>query len=85
MVQDPKESLRTFVNRFGREVLSIPNINMATAIEAFKMGLKKYSPFYEDLLMTTYKRMEEVRSRSLWFLRLKEDKEIQKRSNPQTF
>ena len=38
---------------------------MATAFEAFKIGLKKDSPFYEDLVMTPCKRMEEVRSRTL--------------------
>ncbi|XP_023733891.1 uncharacterized protein LOC111881731 [Lactuca sativa] len=55
---------------------------MATAAEAFKMGLKKDSPFYEDLVMTQCKRMDEVRSRALRFIRLEEEKEIQKRSNP---
>ncbi|XP_052621755.1 uncharacterized protein LOC111911050 [Lactuca sativa] len=65
VVQDPKESLRSFVNMFGREALSIPNVDMATAVEAFKMGLKKESPFYEDLVTTPCKRMDEVRSRAL--------------------
>ena len=39
-------------NKFGREALSIPNIDMVTAVEAFKMGLRKDSPLYEDLVMT---------------------------------
>ena len=70
------------MNRFGKETLSIPNIDMATAVEAFKMGLKKDSPFYENLIMTPCNRMDEVRSRALRFIRLEEDNEIQKRSNP---
>ena len=70
------------MNRFGREALSIPNIYMAIAVEAFKMCLKKDSPFYEDLVMTPCRRLDEVRSRALRFIRLEEDKEIQKRSNP---
>ncbi|XP_023735311.1 uncharacterized protein LOC111883158 [Lactuca sativa] len=61
VVQDPKERLRDFVNRFGREALSIPNINMVTVVEAFKMGLRKDSPFYEDLVMTPGNRLDRVR------------------------
>ena len=82
MVRDPKEKLRNFVNRFGREALSIPNIDMATTVEAFKMGLRKDSPFYEDLVMTPCKRLDEVRCRALKLIRLEEDREIHKRSNP---
>ena len=65
VVQDPKESLRTYVSRFGKETLEIPNLDMATAVEAFKMGLKKDSLFYEDLVMTPCKKLDEVRSRLL--------------------
>ena len=36
VVQDPKESLRTFGNRFSREALSIVNIDMESVVEAFK-------------------------------------------------
>ncbi|KAL7602922.1 hypothetical protein Lser_V15G16606 [Lactuca serriola] len=81
VVQGPKEKLRDFVKRFGREALSIPNIDMATIVEVFKMGLRKDSPFYEDLVMTSCKGLDEVRCRALRFNRLEEDKEIQKRSN----
>ena len=56
-----QQNLRDFVNRFGKEALSIPNISMATAVEAFKMGLRKDSPFYEDLVMTPCKRLDDVR------------------------
>ena len=82
MVQDPKERLRDFVNRFGREALGIPNIDMTTAVEAFNVGLKKDSPFYEKLVMTPCKRMEKLRSRAIRFIRHKEDKKIQNKSNP---
>ncbi|KAL7609104.1 hypothetical protein Lser_V15G13261 [Lactuca serriola] len=81
VVQDPKERLRDFVYRFGREALSIPKIKMTTAVEAFNIGLRKDSPFYEDLVMTPLKRLDEVRCRALRFIRLEEDKEIQKRCN----
>ena len=82
MVQDPKEPLRDFMNSFGREVLNIPNIDMETIVGAFKIGLKKDSPFYEDIVMNPCKITDEVRTRALRFIRLKEDKEILKRINP---
>ncbi|XP_023742597.2 uncharacterized protein LOC111890744 [Lactuca sativa] len=82
VVQDPNERLRDFVNRFGREALSIPSIDIVTAVDAFNMGLKKDSSFYEDLLMTSCKRLDKVRCRALRFIGLEEDKESQKRSNP---
>ncbi|XP_076930094.1 uncharacterized protein LOC143594736 [Bidens hawaiensis] len=46
-----EEYLRDYVGKFGREALDIPNIDMARAAQAFKMGLKSGSPFYEDLVM----------------------------------
>ena len=52
VVQDPNKSPRDFVKRFDKEALSIPNVSMETTIEGFKIGLKKDSPFYEDLVMT---------------------------------
>ncbi|XP_023771631.1 extensin-like [Lactuca sativa] len=67
---------------FNREALSIPNIDMATALAAFKMGLRKESAFYEDLMMTPFKRLDEVKCRALRFIKIEEDKEVQKKSNP---
>ncbi|XP_023769035.1 uncharacterized protein LOC111917605 [Lactuca sativa] len=82
VVQDPKERLTDFVNRFGREALSIPKINMETIVETFKMGLRKDSTFYEDLVMTPCKILDEVRCRALRFIRIEEDKEVHMGSNP---
>ena len=48
------------------------------------MGLRKDSLFYEDLVMTPCKRVDEVRSRALRFIRLEEDKEIQRKSSAPT-
>ncbi|XP_023757545.1 uncharacterized protein LOC111906037 [Lactuca sativa] len=51
---DPEEHVAQY-----REALSIPNIDMETAVEAFKNRLKEDSHFYEDLVMTPCKRMDE--------------------------
>uniref|UniRef100_A0A251USD1 Uncharacterized protein n=1 Tax=Helianthus annuus TaxID=4232 RepID=A0A251USD1_HELAN len=52
---------------------------MATAVEAFKMGLLKDSLFYDDLVMTPCRNLDEVRTRALRFIRLEDDKRIQER------
>lgn len=67
------EPLRDFVNKFGKEVLDIPYLEVAIAMEAFNMGLKKDSPFYEDLVNTLCKKLDKVRNRALRFIRLEED------------
>ena len=58
---------------------------MATTVEAFKIGLMKDSLFYKDIVITPCRRMNEVASRALRFIRLEEDKEIKKRINPLKF
>lgn len=58
--QDIEESLRDYVRRFKREVLDIPNLDVAIVVEAIKMGLKKDSPFHADLVMTPCKKLDEV-------------------------
>ncbi|KAD5802868.1 hypothetical protein E3N88_14228 [Mikania micrantha] len=54
------ESLRSYVNKFGRESLDIPNLDITTAVQAFKMGLQRNSPFYDDLVMNPCRNMDEV-------------------------
>ncbi|KAF5802492.1 putative aspartic peptidase domain superfamily [Helianthus annuus] len=49
------------------------------AVEAFKMGLLKDSLFYDDLVMTPCRNLDEVRTRALRFIRLEDDKRIQER------
>ena len=76
VVQDLKESLRYFVSRFDKELLNIPNIDMAIVVEVFKMIQNKYSLFYEDFVMTPCRRTYESISRALRFTKLEEDNEI---------
>jgi hypothetical protein len=52
------------------------------------MGLLKDSQFYDDLVMNPCRTLEEVRTRAMRFIRLEDDKRIQKRltgsTNPET-
>ncbi|KAK1432045.1 hypothetical protein QVD17_08934 [Tagetes erecta] len=76
VTQKSTESLRDYITRFGKESLEIPNLDMAAAVEAFKMGLQKNSLFYEDIVMNPCRNLDEVRSRALRFIRLEDDKKI---------
>ncbi|KAJ0845440.1 putative retrotransposon gag domain-containing protein [Helianthus annuus] len=79
ITQNHNESLRDYITKFSKESLDIPNLDMATAVEAFKMGLLKDSLFYDDLVMTPCRNLDEVRTRALRFIRLEDDKRIQER------
>ncbi|XP_076933340.1 uncharacterized protein LOC143599226 [Bidens hawaiensis] len=74
VTQPRGESLRDFVTKFGREALYISNLDMATTVEAFKMGLQNDSPFYDDLVMNLCSNLDEFRNRALRFIRLEDDK-----------
>ena len=68
MTQPQGESLREFITRFGKEALDIPNLDVTTAVQAFKMGLQKDSPFYQELVMNPCRNLDEVRNRALRFI-----------------
>ncbi|KAD5961644.1 hypothetical protein E3N88_13117 [Mikania micrantha] len=62
ITQGSNESLRSYVNKFSRESLDIPNLDITTAIQAFKMGLQRNSPFYDDLVMNPCRNMDKVQN-----------------------
>lgn len=66
---------------FRKEALDIPHLDVATVVEAFKIGLKKDSLFYEDIVMTPCNKLDEVRNRALLFISLEEDKKIYNKSD----
>ncbi|KAJ0735658.1 putative retrotransposon gag domain-containing protein [Helianthus annuus] len=79
VTQGHNESIRDYITKFSKESLDIPNLDIATAVEAFKMGLLRDSLFYDDLVMTPCRNLDEVRTRALRFIRLEDDKRIQER------
>ncbi|KAJ0588958.1 putative retrotransposon gag domain-containing protein [Helianthus annuus] len=64
ITQGHNESLRDYITKFSKESLDIPNLDIATAVEAFKMGLLRDSLFYDDLVMTPCRNLDEVRTRT---------------------
>lgn len=65
--------------KFGREALNILHLEVVTVVEAYKTGLEIESQFYEDLVITTCMKVNEVRNMALRFIRLEEDKLMQKK------
>lgn len=81
VTQGTDEPFKDYVNRFRKKVLDNPHLDIETALKSFKMGLKRDFPFYEDLIMTPCKKLEEFINRSLRFIRLDEFLKIQKSTN----
>ncbi|XP_076949750.1 uncharacterized protein LOC143622513 [Bidens hawaiensis] len=61
VTHDKDEPHRYFVSKLSKEALEIPNLDVSTAVQAFKMCLKKDTSFYEDLVMN----LDEARNRAL--------------------
>nr|XP_043633418.1 uncharacterized protein LOC122604605 [Erigeron canadensis] len=86
VTQRNNESLKEFLNRFTKESLHIPKLDMNTVVQALKMGLSKDYLYYQDLVMTPCKSLDEARNRALRFIRLEEDELLRKRmKTPSTY
>ncbi|XP_074317913.1 uncharacterized protein LOC141654442 [Silene latifolia] len=73
IVQGFEESTRDYLNRFNKEKVAIPRCDIATAIQAFRRGLHQDSDLYKDLPKHPCTTFEEVQSKAIAVMRLKED------------
>ncbi|XP_074296985.1 uncharacterized protein LOC141627652 [Silene latifolia] len=71
---DPNETLRTFLNRFNKEKVSIPRCDVGTAVEAFRQGVLPHSDLYGELTKYPCHTFEDVQAKTLAYIRLEEDK-----------
>ena len=67
---------------FGKEALKIPHLKVATIVDAFKIALKNNPLFYEDLVMTPCKKLDEVSNKALRFTMIEKYKRMQKKTTP---
>ncbi|XP_074361074.1 uncharacterized protein LOC141701268 [Apium graveolens] len=72
--QKYREPLRDYLTRFNKEKVSITNCDTPTAIEAFRRGLGRDSPLYDELTKYPCKTMDDVQAKALAQIRLEEDK-----------
>lgn len=68
------EPLRDYLTRFNREKVTITNCDILTEIEAFKRGLERDSPLYDELTKYPSKTMEDVQEKAMAQVSLEEDK-----------
>ncbi|XP_017256033.2 uncharacterized protein LOC135147082 [Daucus carota subsp. sativus] len=74
IVQGFREPLRDYLTRFNREKVTITNCDTPTAIEAFRRGLEKDSPLYDELTKYPCKTLDDVQAKAMAQVRLEEDK-----------
>ena len=74
IVQGFREPLRDYFTRFNREKVTITNCDTPTAIEAFRRGLEKDSPLYDELTKYPCKTLDDVQAKAMAQVRLEEDK-----------
>ncbi|KAK0570879.1 hypothetical protein LWI29_007901 [Acer saccharum] len=67
------ENLRTYVGRFNREKVQIPHYNQATAIYAFRKGLRFDSDLYKELTKYPCRTMEDVLAKTWAQIKWEED------------
>ncbi|KAK0608385.1 hypothetical protein LWI29_029952 [Acer saccharum] len=74
IMQRPIENLRTYVRRFNREKVQIPHCNQATAIYAFRKGLRFDSDLYKKLTKYPCRTMEDVLAKAWAQIKWEENK-----------
>ena len=74
VVQLQGETTRSYLDRFNKEMISIPNLDIFTAMEAFRRGLFPRSRLYYELTRYPCVSFEEVRTRAMAQIRVEEDK-----------
>ena len=67
------ENLRTYVGYFNREKVQIPHCNQATAIYAFRKGLKFDSDLYKELTKYPCRTIEDMLAKSWAQIKWEED------------
>ncbi|XP_074374437.1 uncharacterized protein LOC141714840 [Apium graveolens] len=74
IVQRSREPLRDYLTRFNREKVAITNCDVPTVIEAFRRGLERESPLYEELTKYPCRIMDAVQAKAMAQVRLEEDR-----------
>ena len=59
-------------------MISIPQLNLKVAMEAFRLGLGMDDPLYRELTMCPRQDFEAVQAKTMAFIRLEEDREARR-------
>ncbi|KAJ9542681.1 hypothetical protein OSB04_029187 [Centaurea solstitialis] len=73
VVQKSGATIRDYFNRFNAAMIEVKNCDVKTAIEAYKRGLDDSSGLYLELTKYPPENFDDVRARTLAFMRIKDD------------
>jgi len=73
VVQKTGELIRNYFNRFNAEMINVNNCDVKIVIEAYKHGLDNTSGLYTDLTKYPPKKYDDVRARTLAYMRIEDD------------
>lgn len=82
ITQKANEAVRQYLDRFNKEMISVKNLDVPTAIEAFRRGLTYKSRLYYELTRYPCGTFEEVRARAMAEIRVEEDEASRYVSEP---
>ncbi|XP_057250007.1 uncharacterized protein LOC109136477 [Beta vulgaris subsp. vulgaris] len=82
ITQKANEVVRQYLDRFNKEMISVKNLDVPTAIEAFGRGLTYKSRLYYELTRYPCGTFEEVRARAMAEIRVEEDEASRYVSEP---
>ncbi|XP_048493794.1 uncharacterized protein LOC125494206 [Beta vulgaris subsp. vulgaris] len=72
ITQKANGAVRQYLDRFNKEMISVKNLDVPTAIEAFRRGLTYKSRLYYELTRYPCSTFEEVRARAMAEIRVEE-------------
>ncbi|KAJ9557895.1 hypothetical protein OSB04_012509 [Centaurea solstitialis] len=81
VVQKPGETIRDYFNRFNAAMIEVKNYDLKIAIEAYKRGLEDSSRLYLELTKYPPENFDDVRARTLAFMRIEDDALFRRRTN----
>ncbi|KAJ9556549.1 hypothetical protein OSB04_011163 [Centaurea solstitialis] len=81
IVQKSGETIRDYFNRFNAAMIEIKNCDVKTAIEAYKRGLEDSSGLYLELTKYPPENFDDVRARTLAFMRIEDDALFQRKNS----
>ncbi|KAJ9552433.1 hypothetical protein OSB04_016478 [Centaurea solstitialis] len=79
VVQKPGETIRDYFNRFNAAMIEVKNCDVKTSIEAYKRGQEDSSGLYLELTKYPPENFDDVRARTLAFMRIEDDALFQRK------
>ena len=80
VVQKTGGTIRSYFNRFNEEIINVRNCDIKIVIEAYKHDLDGTSGLYIDLTKYPHEKFDDVRARTLAYMRIEDDADFSSKS-----